>query len=151
MTADQVTAADDPWNSDTRGTDPETLAQAQAGTGGAEGWYDDDAGHLVRPYAMTRGRTSPHHDLNLITIAYALVDPDVAGLHAEQRTILQTCRSPSSVAEIAAAVKLPLTVVKILLGDLIDRQYVLCRSPVTAQRLLNTSFLQVVLDGIEKI
>ena len=34
-------------------------------------WLDEDAGPVVRPYAMTRGRTRPTGDFDLIAIVIA--------------------------------------------------------------------------------
>jgi hypothetical protein len=115
-------------------------------------WYDQDAGPLVRPYAMTGGRT--HHgdyDLNIISLVFTVAAPSDIAVESERYLILQLCRSPKSVAEVAAALDLPLAVVKVLLSDLIDRGQVVCRSPVLTERLQNASFLQVVLDGIEQL
>jgi hypothetical protein len=57
------------------------------------------------------------------------------------------CQSPTSVAEISAALSLPLGVVKVLVGDLIERHLVMVRSSSAP----DTTMLQAVLDGIRKI
>ena len=115
-------------------------------------WFDDDGGPLVRPYAMTGGRTrGSEHELNIITLVLTVASPTDEALEWERDEILRLCRTPKSVAEVAAALDLPLTVVKVLLSDLIDRRYIVCRSPVLARHLQNASFLQVVLDGIEQL
>jgi hypothetical protein len=119
---------------------------------GPRAWFDDDAGPLVRPYAMTGGRTrGSEHELNIITLVLTVATPTDGALGWERDEILRRCRTPKSVAEIAAAVDLPLTVVKVLISDLMDRGYVVSRSPVLARHLQNASFLQVVLDGIEQL
>src|SRR5262245_59528977 len=115
-------------------------------------WFDDDAGPLVRPYAMTGGRTrGSEHELNIITLVLTVATPTDTALGWERDEILRLCRNPQSVAEVAAAIDLPLTVVKVLISDLIDRGCVVSRSPVLARHLQNASFLQVVLDGIEQL
>jgi hypothetical protein len=115
-------------------------------------WFDEDAGPLVRPYAMTGGRTrGSEHELNIITLVLTVAVPSDVALEWERDEILRLCRTPKSVAEVAAALDLPLTVVKVLLSDLIDRGYIVSRSPVLARHLQNASFLQVVLDGIEQL
>jgi Protein of unknown function (DUF742) len=115
-------------------------------------WFDEDAGPLVRPYAMTGGRTrGSEHELNIITLVLTVALPTDVAMEWERDEILRLCRTPKSVAEVAAALDLPLTVVKVLLSDLIDRRYIVCRSPVLARHLQNASFLQVVLDGIEQL
>jgi hypothetical protein len=119
---------------------------------GPGAWYDEDAGPLVRPYAMTGGRTrGSEHELNIITLVLTVSPPTDSALERERDEILRLCRTPKSVAEVAAALDLPLTVVKVLLSDLIDRGHIASRSPVLARHLQNASFLQVVLDGIEQL
>src|SRR5215207_470952 len=101
-------------------------------------WYDDEAGPLVRPYAMTGGRTRGNeHELNMITLVLTVAAPTDGALGWERDEILRRCRTPKSVAEIAAAVDLPMTVVKVLISDLMDRGYVVSRSPVLARHLQN--------------
>ncbi|GAA3074189.1 hypothetical protein GCM10020254_17530 [Streptomyces goshikiensis] len=90
-------------------------------------WYDAEAGPLVRPYAMTGGRTKPGpHGVRFDLIALVVVDPDggegavgAAGspLGPEHRALLGLCRSETqSVAELAAEADLPVGVVRVLLG-----------------------------------
>jgi hypothetical protein len=75
-----------------------------------EAWYDDAAGPLVRPYAVTGGRTrSDRYDLDLITLVVA-IDPDAHAklVDPEHAQVLRLCAYPSSVAEVAARMDLPL-------------------------------------------
>jgi hypothetical protein len=114
-----------------------------------ETWFDGDAGPLVRPYAVTRGRTRSHRrDLDLITLVVA-ASPNIAvsGDGPEYASILRLCQRPLSVAEIAARLELPLGVAKVLVGDLIDQGFVLHGSGATP----NTNILHAVLDGIRKL
>ncbi|WP_414635852.1 DUF742 domain-containing protein [Amycolatopsis sp.] len=116
-------------------------------------WYDEAAGPLVRPYAITRGRI-PSSDvaLDVATQVMALRDTqDPIGLTPEHRTILQLCQRPLSVAELAAYVKVPLAVVKVLCGDLIERGDVIVRSPTQATQAPDRELLQAVLDGLNKL
>jgi hypothetical protein len=114
-----------------------------------EAWYDEAAGPLVRPYAVTRGRTHARQaDLELITLIVAVRDavPTVR-LEPEAARLLSLCRSPISVAELSAATNLPLGVVKVLLGDLIDQRLVMFRSALTP----DADVLEAVLDGIRRL
>jgi hypothetical protein len=88
-----------------------------------EGRSDEAAGRLVRPYALTGGRTSSTHaQLDLTTqVELARTDFDRADLEPEHEEILLLCRRPLAVAEIASRMNIPLFVAKVLLGDLIDR------------------------------
>jgi len=114
-------------------------------------WYDEEAGAIVRPYAMTRGRTSSRQsDLEMITLVVSAgpVTRAVAvSLEPESLQILDLCGEPKSVAELAAELRLPLSVVKILLGDLIERNLVMFRSAVTP----NLQVLQAVINGIRRL
>ncbi len=116
-----------------------------------ETWFDEAAGPLVRPYAVTRGRTRVDQpDLQLITLVVALapVTPTLPpSLDPEHVQILTLCQRPKSVAEIAAEVQLPLSVVKILITDLIERRLVMFRSAVTP----DLDVLQAVINGIRQL
>ncbi|MBB4686855.1 DUF742 domain-containing protein [Amycolatopsis jiangsuensis] len=119
-----------------------------------DNWYDEAAGPLVRPYTITSGRTpSEHSTLDLSTQVMTLqTDSAPRGLGPEHLTITQLCRRPLSIAEIAVYVKLPLGVVRVLCGDLIDRGLVITRAP--SQRPAQApdhETLQAVLDGLIKL
>jgi hypothetical protein len=115
-----------------------------------ETWYDENAGRLVRPYAVTRGRTRVGpHDLQMITLVFT-VEPaprQVGLLDPEHRQIITLCRLPTSVAEISAELRLPLSVVKILIGDLVEQGLVRVRSAVTP----DPGILRAVIDGIRQL
>jgi hypothetical protein len=86
----------------------------------ADAWYDDDAGPVVRLYAMTGGRTGPgHSDFELATLVRAVSSGALpAGLTPEQRAILRLANRAVSVPEVAAHLRLPLGTVRVLLSDL---------------------------------
>jgi uncharacterized protein DUF742 len=117
-----------------------------------ESWYDDKAGPMVRPYAVTRGRTrSTRPDLDMITLVVA-IHPDNNGvLDREYADILRLCQRPLSVAEISAQLDLALAVVKILIGDLIEQGFLLFRAPPTTVDNPDMDILQAVLDGIRRL
>ncbi|GAB6898052.1 DUF742 domain-containing protein [Kineosporia succinea] len=119
---------------------------------GSDGtWFDDAAGPLVRPYAMTGGRTTSRQaDLEIIALVVALGPVSRAqalALDDECLQILELVQQPASVAEISAGLRLPLSVTKILLGDLIDKKLVAFRSAVTP----DIHVLQAVINGIRKL
>ena len=118
------------------------------------GWFDEEAGPVVRPYAMTRGRTrATSHELNLVTLVVARqpVPPNARALSPNYRRVLSVCPTPVSVAEVSAKVDLPLGVVKILIGDLIEREYVVFGPDSSPAGGLNLDMMQKVLDGIRKL
>ena len=116
-------------------------------------WFDDDAGPLVPAYAVTRGRTSGSpHELDMITLVITASDASHALMDAEYRAILQFCVVPKSVAEISAQIRRPLSVTKILLGDLIADGYMVYRSPrPTNADSTDLNLLRTVLDGIRAL
>ncbi len=106
------------------------------GQGGSH-WFDDEAGPVVRPYAMTRGRTTSaaQHRLDLIAVVVAephADDPeDDPTLSPEHVDIVGLCRdAPQTVAEIAAGLDVPVGVVRVLVGDLVDAELVHVNRPV---------------------
>jgi hypothetical protein len=115
--------------------------------------WDDAAGPLVRPYTLTGGRTAAaRDDLTLITLV-TTADPagDTTALPPEQVEILRLCARPQAVAEIAALVDLPVSVTKILLGDLLAQARVTARPPITAARTTDAALLTKVRDGLRGI
>ena len=120
-------------------------------TADQEAWFDDAAGPLVRPYAVTGGRTrSDTIGLDLITLVVA-VREHADHLEPESLRILQVTQKPISVVEVAAAVDLPLQVVKVLLSDLITQNLMIYRSAVQTAEAPSPYVLQAVLDGIRKL
>src|ERR671916_827337 len=98
----------------------------------ADVWLDEDAGPVVRPYAMTRGRTRPtsgEFDLIALIMANQPVPPGGGGLGPEHVAIIGLCSRPLSVAEISAHLDLPVGIIRVLLGDLLDGGFILVREP----------------------
>ena len=118
-----------------------------------EEWFDDADGSLVRPYAMTGGRTrSDTVGLDLITLVVSMHGVTDLDVEPEYERIIDACQFPISVVEIAAKVDLPLQVVKVLLSDLINQRLIVFRSPVApANERPSQHVLQAVLDGIRKL
>jgi Protein of unknown function (DUF742) len=125
-----------------------------AGGGHGERWFDHEAGPVVRPYAVTRGRT-----LSDSSVSFGLIDVVVATggrqseylrLGPEHRRILGICRRPVPVVDLTSEIDLPLGVVRVLLGDLTSegllRVVSAQRQPVPDQRLL-----RMVLDGLQSL
>jgi hypothetical protein len=117
-------------------------------------WLDEEAGPVVRPYALTRGRTRPSGEtLDLIAIITAVrgVQVDPSSLDPEHLTVLRLCRLPASVADLAADLDLPLGVVRILLGDLQERSLVAIHHPIPPARLPDVQILKEVVDGLRRL
>ncbi|MFB6612790.1 DUF742 domain-containing protein [Streptomyces sp. NPDC085524] len=125
-------------------------------------WYDADAGPLVRPYAMTGGRTKPGpHGVRFDLIALVVMDTDGAAatdaeaeslLGPEHRALLGLCRSETqSVAELAADADLPVGVVRVLLGDLLEGGHVKVSRPVPPAQLPDERILREVIEGLRAL
>ncbi|OON77951.1 DUF742 domain-containing protein [Streptomyces tsukubensis] len=116
---------------------------------------ESEAGELVRPYVITRGRTLPdENEFSLITLVTTATDERQRPqrLSPEEQQVLEMCSSGYlSVAEIAAHSQLPLGVVKVLLSALAEGGYLVTRAPVPSARLANTTLLQEVLDGLKAL
>ncbi len=115
-------------------------------------WYDEAAGPLVRPYVLAGGRSRPaRSDLDLISIVVAMTDRVDELVSPEHAAIVRVCQRPASVAEVSAAVDLPLLLVKIMLSDLIEQGVVTFRSPRDPSDIPNPELILAVLDGIRRL
>ena len=117
-------------------------------------WFDREAGPVVRPYAVTSGRTLPSGGASFglidVVIATSERQPEFLRLGPEHRRILSLCRRPTPIVDLTSEIDLPLGVVRVLLGDLASEGMVRVLStqkqPVTDERLL-----RMVLDGLESL
>jgi hypothetical protein len=120
---------------------------------GAERWLDQDAGPVVRPYTVTRGRTRPSgpaFDMVAIVRAVAGARP-VSGLSPEHMRVLRMCGQPMSVVDLASESGLLLGVVRVLLGDLRDHGLVTVRPPATISQLPEERLLREVIQGLQAL
>ncbi|MEU5591566.1 DUF742 domain-containing protein [Streptomyces sp. NPDC020298] len=122
-------------------------------------WYDGEAGPLVRPYAMTGGRTRPgptgvRFDLiALVTLAPGGLPADGdPALGPEHHTLVDLCRTETqSVAELAAGADLAVGVIRVLLGDLLDLGCVTISRPVPPAQLPDERILREVIAGLRAL
>jgi len=116
-------------------------------------WLDQDAGPVVRPYALTGGRTRPageSFDLLALICAIRGSSLDLTQLEPEQLTVLARCRVPTPMADLAADLDLPLGVVRILISDLRERGLVTIHRPAPVG-LTDLQVLKDVADGLRRI
>src|SRR5512145_2395234 len=76
---------------------------------------------VVPVYALTRGRTRSHgNDLQLETLVSTTGTglTSLPRLRFEHARIVELCRRPVSVAEVAAQLRIPLGVARVLVSDL---------------------------------
>ena len=118
--------------------------------GDDEIWLDDAAGPLVRPYTVSAGRTRPTVELDLLSLMKA-TDRVPTAPSPEHSKALALCRTPTSVAEVSAHLKLPVMVTKVVLADLVDSGAMSTRAPRTASDLTDRVLLEKLLDGLQRI
>jgi hypothetical protein len=117
-------------------------------------WGEWEAGPVSRPYTITGGRTRLRGDRS-----YALLDvvgrgqaaPDKASLGPEKIRILDLCRVPVTVADLASDVDLPLGVVRILLDDLAQDSLIEVRTRAPVTRITDKQLLRQILDGLHSL
>ena len=117
-------------------------------------WLDEDAGPVVRPYALTRGRTRPTGEyLDLIALVTAVrgIEVDRVSLDPEHIALLDMCRLPASVADLASDLDLPLGVVQVLLADLRSRSLINVHNPTPPAQLPDPRILREVADGLRRL
>jgi hypothetical protein len=118
-------------------------------------WLDDDAGPVVRPYAVTGGRVRSDAGAGLDLVAYieANVGSDLPApwLQPEHRRILDLTQTPLTVAEVSSHLGLALGVVRVLLGDLIQQRLVSVHQVSTVTPNSNEQVLKEVIDGLRAL
>ncbi|MFI5759219.1 DUF742 domain-containing protein [Streptomyces sp. NPDC051569] len=113
-------------------------------------WLDDAAGRLIRPYTVSGGRTRPTTELDLLTLVMSTGSVPQTHLGPEHAQAVGLCQGPTSVAEIAAHLKLPATVTKVLLSDLVDCGAITARPPTGFDKPTDRFLLEAVLDGLRR-
>ncbi|MEV5299881.1 DUF742 domain-containing protein [Amycolatopsis methanolica] len=114
---------------------------------------------VVRPYALTGGRTKARVALELETLisvqdaVLARLDAGALTVQFEHRSIMEECRTPRSVAEIAALLRVPIGVARVLISDAADAGL------VTVHRTMSTNddaeahlmLMERVLSGLRRL
>jgi len=124
---------------------------------------DEPTGALVRPYAVTRGRTRPKLEIAL----EALVETTVRGRSgmirggqqgggSEHQYIAQMCDNGrvQSLAEIAARMQLPLGVARVIVADMASDGLVAVYEPTSLEDetdAVGTELLERVLSGLRRL
>src|SRR5262245_59438170 len=110
---------------------------------------------LVRPYAMTGGRTRPRYQLAIEALVSTTADPvRLQGLLPEHQRICHLCREIKSVAEVSALLAIPLGVARILVADLAEAGLVAIHQPGGGREADGTpdvTLLERVLSGLRKL
>src|ERR1700691_789648 len=126
---------------------PRSVFEAAAGGGPGAG------GSLVRPYAVTGGRTKPRYQLEIeAMVAAAHYEArDLSVLSPECQAILGFCRDWRSVAEISAVLRMPLGVARILIADMAAEGLVRIQQLDHAEGRPDVQLLERVLSGLRRL
>jgi hypothetical protein len=113
---------------------------------------------VVRPYALTGGRTRSTRALELETLISAREDATEAfvaagGVEFESLSILEECQTPRSVAEIAAALRVPLGVARVLISDAADTGLVTVHRTISGRdgAEAHLVLMERVLSGLRRL
>jgi hypothetical protein len=115
---------------------------------------------VVRPYAITGGRTKSNHSLELETLISTRDNYAAGGDFAdavpdsvEHRAIMEECRTPRSVAELAAILRVPLGVARVLISDAADAGWVVVHKTISGNdgAEAHLVLMERVLSGLRRL
>ena len=112
----------------------------------------EEAASIVRAYSWTGGRTTSSFQLEIETLVSA-VDWDYPGaMKSEYHEVIALVGKPRSVAEVAALLRLPLGVAKVLLGDMAERGLIdVHRTASTDGDVPDLGLMERVLAGLRRL
>jgi Protein of unknown function (DUF742) len=117
-------------------------------------WTDWDSGPVSRPYTVTGGRTRPRGSWQFDLVDVVTRTPmaaDTSFVNPERSRILELCRYPVAVAELASAVRLPIGVVRVLLDDLLQEDLIAVTAAAPRGRVTDMNLLRQVLNGLQAL
>jgi hypothetical protein len=109
---------------------------------------------FVRPYAWTRGRTRTGYSLEIETLVTTSQRgrEQLALLQLEHRAVADLCQQARSVAEVAALLKVPLGVAKVLVGDMAGIGLVAVHESVSTHGAIpDLALMERVLSGLRRL
>ncbi|KLI97977.1 MULTISPECIES: DUF742 domain-containing protein [Streptomyces] len=108
----------------------------------------------VRSYVITKGRARPSRNtINVDTLLVA-ADPGrplPVTASREETALVRMCARLLSLAEAAAHLALPVSLVKVVASDLVDSGHLAARSGIPEAAGPDTQLLQEVLDGLRRL
>ncbi|MCU1452347.1 MAG: hypothetical protein JWN46_493 [Acidimicrobiales bacterium] len=112
----------------------------------------DAARFRIRPYAITGGRTRARTDVPIEAIVYRTPagEGSLGRLTLERAQIVGLVSPPQSVAELSAHLKLPLGVIRVVVGDLVE-EGLLGMNSQSATGRPDLRLLERVLDGLQAL
>ncbi|MEV0161458.1 DUF742 domain-containing protein [Nonomuraea fuscirosea] len=113
----------------------------------------EDPGPLIRLFGLTGGRARPQGEafdlVAIVTTAAEAGDP--TDLIPEHRAVLALCRRPTPVADVAAHLRLPLNITRVILGDLRGEGLVTIDRPRPAAQTIDERIYREVLHGLRSL
>jgi len=125
------------------------------GVGAVDADDGDDAGsatgRLIRPYAMTGGRTLAETEISLEAQIQATTraSQHLGAYRWEAAKVVELVQSPMALIEIAARLQIPIGVARVLVADLVNDGAVMLHIPEKSQSF--ASLLERVLDGVRNL
>jgi Protein of unknown function (DUF742) len=111
----------------------------------------DLTGRLIRPYAITGGRTGAETDISLEAQIQASTRADdlVGSYRWEAKRLIELVQAPMALIEVAARLEIPIGVARVLVADLVADGAVVLHVPEKTQSF--ASLLERVLDGVRNL
>ncbi|MGI5160339.1 DUF742 domain-containing protein [Microbispora sp. CA-102843] len=108
---------------------------------------------LVRPYAVTGGRTAPRVQLAMeaLVSSATVMHQDLSTLTPERQAISTLCRQVRSVAEVSALLRIPLGVVRVVIADMAAEGLVHVHQPQLEAGKPDLNLLERVLSGLRRL
>jgi hypothetical protein len=133
------------------------IEEADVGLGGTAAGLDDHeddgavTGRLIRPYAMTGGRTTAETEISLEAQiqASSRASHHLGAYRWEAAKVVELVQSPMALIEIAARLQIPIGVARVLVADLLSDGAVVLHVPQKTQSF--ASLLERVLDGVRNL
>lgn len=107
---------------------------------------------VIRPFLLTAGRTRPLRDgLRLETLVRAAPAALSAPLRFELLRIVRFCQEPRSVADVAARLRLPVGVTRVLIADLAADDYLTVTEPADDPSELPIALIERIVDRVRAL
>jgi hypothetical protein len=107
----------------------------------------------ARPYTLTGGRTRPQIELP-IEVAVETLNTEIDWAPGDVRTtIVRLCHDRPSVAEISSYAGLPIGVVRVLVGDLVESGHLRVHATLTDDATVSDRrrLIERTLDGLRAL
>jgi hypothetical protein len=108
---------------------------------------------LVRPYALTGGRTRSRVQIAMeaLLVSTNRSELDAAALTHDWRRVVELCQQVQSLAEVGAYLGVPLGVARVIVGDMAEMGLVDVHEPGRLDDQIGTFLLERVLSGLRKL